>query len=105
MTVKALPGSALEVIETKFFVQLLVSLLANPSRLMAAARVRKSVFARQTMCVCHSRRPRDPEAKAWLTAFQDGLQQLGWLQGRNISIDYRWADGDWDRLRPTRPSW
>ena len=42
---------------------------------------------------------RDPEAKAWLTAFQDGLQQLGWLQGRNISIDYRWADGDWDRLR------
>jgi hypothetical protein len=33
MTVKALPGSALEVIETKFFVQLLVSLLANPSRL------------------------------------------------------------------------
>jgi hypothetical protein len=29
----ALPGSALEVIETKFFFQLLVSLLANPSRL------------------------------------------------------------------------
>jgi len=29
--VKALPGSALEVIETKFFFQLLVSLLANPS--------------------------------------------------------------------------
>src|ERR1044071_2086104 len=33
MTVKALPGSSLEVIETKFFFQLLVSLLANPSRL------------------------------------------------------------------------
>src|SRR5437899_12590030 len=33
MTVKALPGSALEVIETEFFFQLLVSLLANPSRL------------------------------------------------------------------------
>jgi hypothetical protein len=31
MTVKALPGSALEVTETKFFFQLLVSLLANPS--------------------------------------------------------------------------
>ena len=28
-----LPGSSLEVIETKFFFQLLVSLLANPSRL------------------------------------------------------------------------
>src|ERR1700756_3220130 len=32
MTVKALPGSSLEVIETEFFFQLLVSLLANPSR-------------------------------------------------------------------------
>src|SRR6266436_2834139 len=31
MTVKALPGSSLEVIETEFFFQLLVSLLANPS--------------------------------------------------------------------------
>src|SRR6266536_2227179 len=33
MTVKALPGSSLEVIKTEFFFQLLVSLLANPSRL------------------------------------------------------------------------
>lgn len=33
MTVKALPGSALEAIESEFFFQLLVSLLANPSRL------------------------------------------------------------------------
>ena len=31
MTVKALPGSALEVVETEFFFQLLVGLLANPS--------------------------------------------------------------------------
>ena len=31
MTVKALPGSSLEVIETEFFFQLLVSLLTNPS--------------------------------------------------------------------------
>ena len=38
----------------------------------------------------------DQEAKAWLIAFQDGLQQLGWAQGRNISIDYRWAE---DRLQ------
>src|SRR5262245_59604138 len=33
MTMEALPGSTLEVIETEFFLQLLVSLLANPSRL------------------------------------------------------------------------
>src|SRR5437868_14071413 len=33
MAMQALPGSALEVIETQFFFQLLVTLLANPSRL------------------------------------------------------------------------
>ena len=33
VTVKALPGSSLEVIETEFFFHLLVSLLADPPRL------------------------------------------------------------------------
>ena len=33
VSVKPLPGSPLEVIETEFFFQLLVSLLANPTRL------------------------------------------------------------------------
>jgi len=41
----------------------------------------------------------DPEVKAWLTAFQEGLQQVGWAQGRNIRIDYRWAGGDLERLK------
>ena len=38
----------------------------------------------------------DQEAKAWLIAFQEGLQELGWAQGHNVSIDYRWAE---DRLQ------
>ena len=33
MTVQTLPGSSLEVVKTEFFFHLLVSLLANPSRL------------------------------------------------------------------------
>ena len=33
VTMKALPGSSLEAIKTEFFFDLLVSLLANPSRL------------------------------------------------------------------------
>ena len=39
----------------------------------------------------------DPEAKARLAAFLDGLQQLGWTDGRNVRIDYRWAVTDADR--------
>ena len=33
VTVKAMPGSSLEVIETEFFFQLLMRLFANPARL------------------------------------------------------------------------
>ena len=36
----------------------------------------------------------DPESKARRTAFEQALQQLGWIQGRNVRIDYRFAGGD-----------
>ena len=36
----------------------------------------------------------DPEGQARLAAFVQGLQQLGWTDGRNVRIDYRWAAGD-----------
>ena len=41
----------------------------------------------------------DPEAQARLAAFLQGLQQLGWTEGRNVRIDYRWGAGDADRIR------
>ena len=36
----------------------------------------------------------DPEAQAWYAAFREGLQKLGWTEGRNIQIDTRWAAPD-----------
>ena len=33
----------------------------------------------------------DPAAQSRLTAFLQGLQQLGWTDGRNVRIDTRWA--------------
>jgi hypothetical protein len=44
MTMQALPGSSLEVIEPEFLFQLLMGLFANPS-LIVAANVRRSVLA------------------------------------------------------------
>jgi putative tryptophan/tyrosine transport system substrate-binding protein len=41
----------------------------------------------------------DPEAQARLAAFRKGLQELGWIDGRNVRIDYRWGPGDADRMR------
>jgi putative ABC transport system substrate-binding protein len=33
----------------------------------------------------------DSEAQAQIAAFRDGLQKLGWMEGRNIRIDTRWV--------------
>src|SRR5215471_975801 len=37
----------------------------------------------------------DPEAQPRVAAFESGLRELGWLDGRNLRIEYRWvSDGD-----------
>ena len=41
----------------------------------------------------------DSEAQARLTAFAQGLRELGWSDDRNVRIDTRWAAGDADRFR------
>jgi putative tryptophan/tyrosine transport system substrate-binding protein len=33
----------------------------------------------------------DPEANAWLATFREELEKLGWVEGRNVRIDHRWA--------------
>ena len=41
----------------------------------------------------------DPEFQARVAAFVQGLQQLGWTEGRNVRIDIRWGAGDAERIR------
>jgi putative tryptophan/tyrosine transport system substrate-binding protein len=36
----------------------------------------------------------DPEAQARVTAFQQGLKDLGWTVGRDLHVDLRWSTGD-----------
>jgi len=41
----------------------------------------------------------DTEGQARMAAFLQALQQLSWIDGRNVRIDLRWADGDSERAR------
>ena len=41
----------------------------------------------------------DPEGQQRVAAFVQGLRELGWTEGGNIHIDYRWAGADVGRIR------
>src|SRR3974390_3871093 len=36
----------------------------------------------------------NPDGQARITAFVQGLQKLGWTEGRNLQIEYRWVTRD-----------
>ena len=47
----------------------------------------------------------NPGQHARIEAFRNALEALGWSVGRNLQVDVRWAAGDVDLLRDTRPNW
>jgi ABC-type uncharacterized transport system substrate-binding protein len=44
----------------------------------------------------------DPVSQARNAAFLQGLQELGWMVGRNVEIEYRWAPGGVDNVDNSR---
>ncbi len=49
--------------------------------------------------VLENRTADDRDGQARLAVFLQELQELGWTDGRNVRIDYRWAAADADRSR------
>jgi putative ABC transport system substrate-binding protein len=81
-------------IKRRAFVRLLGGAAAWP----VAARAQQTDRARR-IGVLTSLSMHDPASQARLTTLQQGLQQLGWTEGRNIHIDWRWGAGNADNLR------
>ena len=41
----------------------------------------------------------DPEGQARVALLKRGLQDLGWREGQNLRIEYRWAGGEASRMK------
>jgi ABC-type uncharacterized transport system substrate-binding protein len=63
-----------------------------------AARAQQTERARR-IGVLMTQAANDPEGQARVAAFLQGLRELGWIEGRNVRLDYRWGGGDIDRVR------
>ena len=63
-----------------------------------AARAQQSV-ATPRIGVLTTLADKDSEGQLRVAVFRQELQKLGWIEGRNIRFEYRWAAGDAQRLR------
>jgi putative ABC transport system substrate-binding protein len=75
-----------------------ITLLGGAAAWPLAARAQQPERMRR-IGVFNAQAASDPDAQANMTAFLQGMQQLGWTEGRNVRIDHRWAGGDPANIR------
>jgi putative ABC transport system substrate-binding protein len=75
-----------------------ISLLGGAAVLPLAARAQQTARPAR-IGVLVSAVEGDPRGLEYVTAFAQGLAELGWTVGRNLRIEYRWGAGDLDRFR------
>jgi len=76
-----------------------ITLLAGVVAVPCGAGAQQSDSGVRRIGVLMSVNADDSEGKARFAAFQQGLQQLGWTDGRNVRIETRWAGGKVDDAR------
>src|SRR5512147_1653438 len=73
--------------------------LAIAGGLLAAPLVAKAQLAGKTRRVGYLGNGNPTLSAPTRDAFRQGLRELGWVEGQNVSIEYRWADGHLDRFQ------
>jgi putative tryptophan/tyrosine transport system substrate-binding protein len=47
----------------------------------------------------------DSQGRSWIAAFRQKLQELGWIDDRDVQIDIVWGGGDIDHIWSARRKW
>ena len=68
-----------------------ISLLGGAAAAWPLAARAEQVERVRRIAVLHNLAEGDREAEAWITAFRQRLESLGWSEGRNLRIDIRWG--------------
>jgi putative tryptophan/tyrosine transport system substrate-binding protein len=71
--------------------------LGGPAAWPLAARAQSDRVRRIGVLMAYAES--DPEGQAWVAAFREGLQKLGWTENTNVRIDYRWATAEVAQIR------
>jgi len=82
------------------FITLISGAATSPITWPLAARAQQSERKRH-IGVLMATAADEPESQVRLAAFLQAFQQLGWSDGRNLRIDYRWSAGDAARVGAT----
>ena len=75
-----------------------IALLGGAAAWPLAARAQQPERMRR-IGVLSPRDENDPAAKDYASGFTQALADLGWTDGRNVRIDFRWGRGDINRMR------
>jgi ABC-type uncharacterized transport system substrate-binding protein len=75
-----------------------ITVLGGALAWAVAARAQQSDRVRR-IAVLMNNAEDDPEGQARAAAFRQGLQSLGWTEGKNLRIDWYWTAGDVGRIR------
>ncbi|HKF10708.1 MAG TPA: ABC transporter substrate-binding protein [Xanthobacteraceae bacterium] len=75
-----------------------ITLVGGAAAWPLAARAQQSDRMRRIAALMNNAED-DPEGQTRAAAFRQGLQTLGWNEGKNLSIDWYWTAGDVGRIR------
>ena len=75
-----------------------ITLLGGAAAWPLAARAQPTDQKRRVGVLMHMSE-NHAEGQARVAAFREGLQELGWIDGRNLRLEVRWGVGDAERIR------